>query len=49
VKAASRTVLVPAPTTARVGGQPVRDRPLLDWCRELLDTVVGDLAAVAAG
>jgi hypothetical protein len=22
--------------TARVGGQPVRDRALLDWCRDLL-------------
>jgi len=48
VKAATGTVLVPAPMTARVGGQPVRDRPLLDWARELLDTVVTDLAAVAA-
>ena len=48
VKAASSTVLVPAPMTARVGGQPVRDRALLTWCRELLDTVVADLAAVAA-
>jgi transcription-repair coupling factor (superfamily II helicase) len=49
VKPATNTVLVPAPMTARVGGQPVRDRPLLDWARELLDTVVTDLAAVAAG
>ncbi|HET6816308.1 MAG TPA: transcription-repair coupling factor [Mycobacteriales bacterium] len=36
VKAATGTVLVPAPQTARVGGQPIRDRALLDWCRELL-------------
>ncbi|MDQ1684967.1 MAG: hypothetical protein QOC82_1704 [Frankiaceae bacterium] len=48
VKAATNTVLVPAPMTARVGGQPVRDRPLLDWARELLGSVVTDLAAVAA-
>jgi transcription-repair coupling factor (superfamily II helicase) len=48
VKPATHIVLVPAPTTAKVAGRPVRDRPLLDWCRELLDTVIGDLAAVAA-
>jgi transcription-repair coupling factor (superfamily II helicase) len=48
VKPATHTVLVPAPVTAKVAGQPVRDRPLLDWCRELLDTVIGELAAVAA-
>jgi transcription-repair coupling factor (superfamily II helicase) len=58
VKPAARIVLVPAPTTAPRGGgrlgaqsdgQSVRDRPLLDWCRELLDTVIGELAAVPAG
>ncbi|MDQ1704576.1 MAG: hypothetical protein QOF18_942, partial [Frankiaceae bacterium] len=49
VKPASRLVLVPAPTTARIGGQPLRDRPLLDWCRQLLDTVIGEPAAAAAG
>jgi transcription-repair coupling factor (superfamily II helicase) len=49
VKPATHIVLVPAPMTARVGGQAVRDRPLLDWCRELLDTVIGELAAVPAG
>jgi transcription-repair coupling factor (superfamily II helicase) len=41
VKAATHTILVPAPVTARIGGQPVRDRALLDWCRELLDGVIG--------
>jgi transcription-repair coupling factor (superfamily II helicase) len=49
VKPATGTVLVPAPQTARVGGQPVRDRALLDWCRQLLDNVIGELTAVAAG
>ena len=34
---------VTAPVTARVAGTPLRDRPLLDWCRELLQTVVADL------
>jgi transcription-repair coupling factor (superfamily II helicase) len=49
VKPATRTVLVTAPVTAKVAGQPVRDRPLLDWCRELLDTVIGELAVAATG
>jgi transcription-repair coupling factor (superfamily II helicase) len=49
VKPAISTVLVPRPTTARVGGQPVRDIALLDWARQLLDAVVGDdLTAAAA-
>ncbi|MDQ1696348.1 MAG: hypothetical protein QOJ03_1701, partial [Frankiaceae bacterium] len=42
VKPASRIVLVPAPAQ-------LRDRPLLDWCRDLLDTVVGELTAAVAG
>ncbi len=41
VKSATSIVLVPAPMTARVGGQPIRDRALLDWCRELLTAVIG--------
>jgi len=48
VKPATATVLVPTPTTARIGGQPLRDLALLEWCRSLLDTVVADLAAAAA-
>src|SRR3954462_4929921 len=39
VKAATRIVLVPAPQTARVGGRPVRDRALLDWCWSVIDAV----------
>jgi transcription-repair coupling factor (superfamily II helicase) len=42
VKPAVRTVLVPKPTTARVGGSPLRDTELLDWCSELLTSVVGE-------
>ena len=51
VKPQTSAVLVPRPTTARIGGQPVRDVALLDWCRELLDAVAGDSvqAAAAAG
>jgi transcription-repair coupling factor (superfamily II helicase) len=44
VKPAARIVLATAPMTARVGGQQLRDRALLDWCRELLQTVVEELA-----
>jgi transcription-repair coupling factor (superfamily II helicase) len=40
VKPATRTILVPRPTTARVGGQPVRDTALLEWLRDLVDAVV---------
>ena len=42
VKPAVRTVLVPEPRTARIGGQPLRDTALLDWCRDLLPAVLGD-------
>jgi transcription-repair coupling factor (superfamily II helicase) len=47
VKPQTSTVLVPRPTTARIGGQPLRDEPLLDWVRGLLDAVLGE--SVAAG
>ena len=48
VKPPTGMVLVPRPTTARIGGQPVRDLDLLDWCRRLLDAVCGDDIAAAA-
>jgi len=41
VKSATHIVLVPAPAH--------RDRALLDWARELLDTVVGELTVTATG
>jgi transcription-repair coupling factor (superfamily II helicase) len=40
VKPATRTILVPRPMTAKVGGQPVRDTELLDWLRDLMDAVL---------
>ena len=40
VKPATRTILVPRPMTAKVGGQPVRDTELLDWLRDLIDAVL---------
>ncbi len=42
VKGAVRTVLVPAPRTSRVGGQPLRDTALLDWCRRVIFDVLLD-------
>ena len=40
VKHAVRTILVPKPMTARVGGQPLRDVELLHWCRDLVLAVL---------
>jgi transcription-repair coupling factor (superfamily II helicase) len=48
VKPAVGTVLVPRPTTARIGGQPLRDEALLDWARALLEAVLGDTVAAGA-
>lgn len=49
LKPALRTVLVPFPTTARIGGQPLHGEALLAWCRQLIAAVVrGDVAAAAA-
>jgi transcription-repair coupling factor (superfamily II helicase) len=43
-----RTVLVPRPTTARVGGQPLRDGDVIRWARDLIDAVLLDGVAEAA-
>jgi len=48
VKPATSTILVPRPSTARVGGQPLRDAPLLDWAVELIRAVLLDSVAAAA-
>ncbi|UER55095.1 transcription-repair coupling factor [Kineosporiaceae bacterium SCSIO 59966] len=48
LKPAVRTVLVPKPATARIGGRPLRDRELLDWARDLIDAVLLDDVAAAA-
>jgi len=40
VKTPLRTVLVPRPMTARVGGQPIRDAALLAWVRGVLEGVM---------
>jgi transcription-repair coupling factor (superfamily II helicase) len=48
VKEALKTVLVPAPRTARVGGTPLRDVAVLEWAAALLRAVVLDSVAAAA-
>lgn len=48
-KPALRTLLVPFPTTARIGGKPLHGEAILTWCRDLIDAVVlGDVSAAAA-
>jgi len=43
-KPAADTASVPRPTTRRVGGEPLRDTALLDWCADLLGAVLGEPA-----
>ncbi|TCB99850.1 transcription-repair coupling factor [Micromonospora zingiberis] len=40
-KTALDQVSVPRPTTRRIGGEPLRDQALLDWCAQLLADVLG--------
>ena len=49
VKPAVRTVLVPFPTTTRVGGRPLHGPEVLTWARQLIDAVIlGEVSAAAA-
>ncbi|MFG1609859.1 transcription-repair coupling factor [Actinoplanes sp. NPDC049265] len=41
-KAVNDQVSVPRPATRRVGGEPLRDQPLLQWCAQLLKDVLGE-------
>ncbi|HYO38562.1 MAG TPA: transcription-repair coupling factor, partial [Nocardioidaceae bacterium] len=43
-KPATDQVSVPRPATRRVGGEPLRDQALLDWCAEFLGTLLGEPA-----
>jgi transcription-repair coupling factor (superfamily II helicase) len=45
LKPAVRTMLVPVPKTAAVGGRPLRDAELLAWCGEVIQSVLAGLAA----
>jgi len=40
VKPTVRTILVPRPSTARVGGAPLTDAPLLAWATDLIQQVI---------
>ena len=48
VKAQVRTMLVPRPAAAGVGGEPVRGEALLAWARTVIDTVIDPAARRAA-
>jgi transcription-repair coupling factor (superfamily II helicase) len=41
-KAVTDQISVPRPTTRRVGGEPLRDQALLQWCVQLVKDVLGD-------
>ncbi|BDZ42749.1 transcription-repair-coupling factor [Paraoerskovia sediminicola] len=51
-KPAIRSVLVPFPMTARLGGRPLRGAEILVWARQWIDAIVlgkvGDAAAVSS-
>ncbi|RZU52102.1 transcription-repair coupling factor [Krasilnikovia cinnamomea] len=44
-KQATDQVSVPRPSTRRVGGEPLRDQALLQWCAQLLSDVLGEVPA----
>ncbi|MBM7785670.1 transcription-repair coupling factor [Tenggerimyces flavus] len=47
VKRQLRTILVPRPATAPIGGTPLRDLELLKWCGDLIDAILVDAPAPA--
>jgi transcription-repair coupling factor (superfamily II helicase) len=48
LKPAVRAILVPFPTSARIGGTALRGSAILDWARQLIEAVVvGDISAGA--
>ena len=47
-KQATDQVSVPRPATRRMGGEPLRDQVLLQWCAQLLKDVLGEVPAKAA-
>ena len=48
VKPAIHTILVPRPSTARIGGEPLRDLDLLDWARQLIREVLAPAPVASA-
>jgi transcription-repair coupling factor (superfamily II helicase) len=49
LKPAVRAILVPFPTTARVGGRPLAGIEVLDWTRDLIGTVIVPAAPPTSG
>ena len=47
IKPALRQILVPMPKTAAVAGRPLRDKDILDWAAQLVQTVLLDDYATA--
>jgi transcription-repair coupling factor (superfamily II helicase) len=48
LKPGIRAILVPFPTTARIGGRPLRGTEVLEWARNLIDAVIlADVATAA--
>jgi transcription-repair coupling factor (superfamily II helicase) len=47
VKAPVRTILVPRPQTAVVGGKPIAGIALLEWARQVIDTVIDPAGSAA--
>ncbi|WP_306512763.1 transcription-repair coupling factor [Janibacter hoylei] len=48
-KEGTQTVLVPKPTTARIGGSPLRDTAVLSWATDLIRQVMLDDVIVDSG
>ncbi len=48
VKVTARTILVPRPRTAPVGGALLKDEALLAWCRQLIESVLDRRPAAVA-
>ncbi|XRQ11708.1 transcription-repair coupling factor [Actinomadura welshii] len=48
LKAATDTLLVPAPKTARIGGRPLRDQELLAWATDLVEALFLETAPAPA-
>ncbi|GIE86739.1 transcription-repair coupling factor [Actinoplanes regularis] len=46
-KAVNEQVSVPRPSTRRIGGEPLRDQALLQWCAQLLKDVLGEVPTAA--
>jgi transcription-repair coupling factor (superfamily II helicase) len=44
-KTTTDQVSVPRPSTRRVGGEPLRDQAMLQWCAQLLKDVLGEVPA----